>query len=219
VVRVTVVDAAGNEAKDESARFEIRSGTPTLTLRYPDSRVVVGLGSTQSVYWSSPLGLGAAYQVQISRDGGVSWDLLAPVVFGRTNDFRWAVTAPSTTQGLVRVRAINVSLEDVSRNVFTIADPDVVVTAPSTSTVWISNTQAKVNWRSNLGVYDRLNVRLSTDGGSSFPILLAASLSGTPRVVTVNVPPVPTSTARILVESLDRPEWRATSTVFTIAPP
>jgi hypothetical protein len=75
-----------------------------------------------------------------------------------------------------------------------------------------------VNWKSSLGAYDRLNVRLSTDGGSSYPFLLAASVPGTGRVVAVTVPPAATATARIRIESLDHPEWQAISQTFTITP-
>lgn len=219
VVRVTVVDAAGNEASDESELFEIRTGTPAVALRFPDNRVVMGLGSTQSLYWASPLGFGAAYQVELTRDGGLSWDVIGPVTFGATNNQKWTVSPPATAQGLVRLRAINVPLEDISSNLFSITEPSLIVTAPSASTVWTQNSQAKVNWKNNLGTYNRFNVRLSTDGGSSFPVLLAASVAATQRVVTVIVPALPTSSARILVESLDHPVWRATSKIFTIAAP
>ena len=88
------------------------------------------------------------------------------------------------------------------------------------STVWVQHTQVKVRWTTNLGIYDRVNVRLSTDGGASFPIVLAASVGASQRLATVTVPQVATSTARIAVESLDHPEWRATSPAnFRIVPP
>jgi hypothetical protein len=113
---------------------------------------------------------------------------------------------------------VSAPLEDVSSVPFNITEPSLRVTAPSASTTWTAGTQAKVNWKSNLGEYDRLNVRLSTDGGVSFPFLLAASVPGTGRVVTVTVPPVATATARIGIESLDHAEWRVVSQTFTISP-
>ena len=218
VVRIVVGDAAGNEVSDVSGRFEVRSGIPVLALRFPDKAADLGVGSTHSVYWASPLGLGATYQIELSRDGGASWSVLAPTLLGLTNAFRWTVTAPATTQGLVRVRTVSAPLEDVSSVPFNITEPSLRVAAPSVSTTWTAGTQAKVTWKSNLGAYDRLNVRLSTDGGFSFPFLLAASVPGTGRVAAVTVPPVATATARIRIESLDHAEWQAISQTFTITP-
>jgi hypothetical protein len=211
VVRVTAIDALGQEVATTSAAFRIQSAPPTVTVKFPNSAATVGVGSTQSLFWTSPLGLFGTWRVELSRDGGSNWETIAPAFLLLENGLRWTANGPATSEGLVRVSNANVAVHDVSDALFTIAPPSLAVTGLPGSTVWTANTQTKVKWTTNLGEYDRLNVRLSTDGGNTFPLIIAGAVPAAARMTTVTVPPVSTSSARILIEALGNSAWKAIS--------
>jgi hypothetical protein len=121
------------------------------------------------------------------------------------------VDAPATSQGLVRVSAVNTALQDQSQSVFKIAAPTLAMQGVTSSTVWTAGTRVKVKWATNLGAYDRLNLRLSVDNGVSFPIVLAGSVPASEKVVTITVPAIATAQARVRIESLVNDAWRSTS--------
>jgi len=215
-VRVSVFDTAGHQATATSAPFEIKSGATTLQLKNPDKHVAFGIGSKQSVFWSSGLSVGASLGVEISRDGGVSWTTVARPLLNSTKELRWTVTGPAAADALMRVSALNTPLEDVSSQSFRIEDPRLAVSLPGPGTVWAPGTSVRVKWTTNLGVYDRLLVRLSTDDGATFPIVLAGSVPASQPTLTVSAPTAVTTRARVRVEALDNAAWSATSPAFVI---
>lgn len=80
------------------------------------------------------------------------------------------------------------------------------VTAPNTSLTWVVNTIDTVKWNvanTNIAPINCANVsiRLSTDGGQTFPTVLAAS---TPNdgIEAITVPNVTTTTARVKIEAV-----------------
>ena len=105
---------------------------------------------------------------------------------------------------------------------FTAAAGPFVVTAPNTAVSWpVSSTQT-VTW--NVAGTDangvdcaRVNIRLSTDGGLTYPHLVLAS---TPNdgTQTILVPNVPGPTARLLVEGADNVFFDISNSSFTITP-
>mgnify|MGYP005988618757 CR=1 FL=1 len=94
------------------------------------------------------------------------------------------------------------------------------VTAPNTSVTWGIGSSQTVTW--NKGTSDQapincsnVNIRLSTDGGVTFPILLKENIvnDGTEDIT---IPNNPTTTARILVEAADNIFYNVNATNFTI---
>jgi Bacterial Ig domain len=217
-VRITAIDALGASVARTSPTFKILTGATTLTMRYPDKPTALGIGSTQSVFWSTDLGL-SPLNVELSLDGGLSWGALASPLLPLNGDLRWTMSGPATSRGLIRVSSMNTSLQDVSDAVFTIAPSSLALRLPIANTVWRHHSQAQVKWATNLGAYDRLNVRLSIDGGTTFPIVLAGSVDAKRGVAKVIVPALTTDTARVMLESLANPAWRAVGANFKIMPP
>ncbi|WP_299160392.1 GEVED domain-containing protein [uncultured Tenacibaculum sp.] len=94
------------------------------------------------------------------------------------------------------------------------------VTAPNSSVVWSTGTTQTITW--NKGTTDqapincaKVNIRLSTDGGVTFPILIKENIAndGTEDIV---IPNNPTAQARIMVEAADNVFYNVNSTNFTI---
>jgi hypothetical protein len=96
------------------------------------------------------------------------------------------------------------------------------VTAPNTAVTWIQGTVEPVTWNvANTTAAPvscaTVEIRLSTDGGASFPIVLAAS---TPNDGSdaITVPGVATTTARVKVACGSAPFFDVSNASFTIAP-
>ena len=95
-----------------------------------------------------------------------------------------------------------------------------IVTQPGAATSWPSGSTQSVTWNvanTSTGLINCASVRvlLSVDGGSSFPFILA---SGIPNggAATVNVPNLPTSSARVKVEAIDNIFFNISPANFTI---
>ncbi len=96
-----------------------------------------------------------------------------------------------------------------------------VVTAPNTAVTWAAGSTQAVTWNvantTAAPVSSTIvNIRLSTDGGLSYPTILVASTlnDGTENVT---VPSVASTTARIMVEAADNYFYDISNTNFTIS--
>jgi hypothetical protein len=106
-----------------------------------------------------------------------------------------------------------------SINVTSTAGP-FFVTSPNTALTWNANTPQTVTWdvaNTNAAPVScaNVNIKLSTDGGNTFPTTL---ISNTPNdgSETVNLPMVSTTTARIKVEAADNIFFDISNANFTI---
>ena len=83
--------------------------------------------------------LQAFVRVELSRNGGVSWEVLAASFqnTGATSSiFPWVVTGPVSSTALVRVTWLDGPASDVSNVAFSIVRPTITVTAPNTAVAW-----------------------------------------------------------------------------------
>lgn len=95
------------------------------------------------------------------------------------------------------------------------------VTAPNTAVTWNAGSSATVTWSVNGTTAApvscaSVNILLSTDGGNTFPIVLA---SATPNDGTesITVPSAPGATCRVKVEAVGNIFFDISNTNFTIA--
>jgi hypothetical protein len=86
------------------------------------------VGTLVAIDWSTAVP-NAPVDVELSRDGGRTWQRLAAGV--TTNPLPWRVTPPSTNRALVRVRASSaMAAVDTSDAVFTIGGPGLSMSTP-----------------------------------------------------------------------------------------
>ncbi|MBK9338017.1 MAG: proprotein convertase P-domain-containing protein [Lewinellaceae bacterium] len=97
------------------------------------------------------------------------------------------------------------------------------VTQPNTATAWRSGEYRIITW--NVANTDQtpvfcpsVNIRLSTDGGFTYPELLAAEVPNT-GAYCIQVPDIETATARIKVEAANNIFFDISNANFQIAPP
>ena len=226
-MKVIARDTSSNTANDTSnADFTIVAGTPTLTVTQPDTALDWPIGSVQQIKWSHTLGMSAWVSIELSRNAGSTWEVLSPSFKNTANGtgtFDWTVTGPVTTQGRVRVTWLNGPVTDTSNANFTISAAEITVSAPSAATTdWGYGTLQTISWKTNLASSAKVNIKLSTDNGATYPYTLATNLSATAKKFDVTIPTLPsaTSTARVKVEWAAVPSTNGVNPIgFKVSPP
>ena len=177
----------------------------SLTVTAPNSSVNWGIGSSRTIKWTHTLGFGTFVRLEklmLNVDGSIASvaTIAASVANGSSSSgsFTWIVSGPVTARARIRIVAADNSASDISDVNFTIAAPYITVAAPASGASWGIGTPQRLQWTTNLSANDRVQIALSTDGGTSFavPILSAAATAG---LVTFTVPAAPTLLARVRV--------------------
>jgi hypothetical protein len=135
--------------------------------------------------------------------------------YARTMNFRLTVRDGKLNGGGVTYEEVLVELDVINTGA------PFVVTAPNTLLTWPAGTQQNVTWNvsgTDLAPINAANVDifLSTDGGYTYPILLA---SGVPNngLATVTVPSLTTNTARVMVRGAGNVFFDISNTNFIIS--
>ena len=121
-IRVIARDGAGTQVPDQSnTNFTVGFITATA----PGGAAVWAIGSTQQIKWSHNIGKGAAVKIELSRNGGASWEIVAASVNNSGSSagvYNWTVAGPVTAQGRIRVTSLSVpAITDVTNQNFTIS--------------------------------------------------------------------------------------------------
>ena len=129
---------------------------------------------------------------------------------------------PATTAARYDVTALNTTTSDTSDVAFTIAAPTLKIAEQPAGTSWGYGTQQRIAWTTSLSSADRLNLKLSTNGGQTFSLTLASQVTASSGAATVTIPVLgaPTSTAVLDAELVvDQVCRSATVQPFTIEAP
>jgi hypothetical protein len=102
--RIRVTWAVDPSVSDVSDVDFVIAG-PTVTITSPNGAGVIAIGSTRTITFTHNLGAGEAVNLELSRDGGLTWSPLAQVITmsASTGSYAWAVTGPATGQARIRV--------------------------------------------------------------------------------------------------------------------
>ena len=174
--RVFAVNGAGSSPSSNIASATTSSSAITVTA--PNTAVNWGVGSVHKIKWTHNRGVGSTVRIDVSRDGGASWTVVASSVVNggaTTGSYNWTVTAP-TGPARIRVMFTDGTGADTSNVDFTIAAPFVRVTAPNLSSAVLSvGTNTSIKWTSNLGSLEKVKIELSKDGGATYTISVVAT--------------------------------------------
>ncbi|NUN07635.1 MAG: T9SS type A sorting domain-containing protein [Ignavibacteriaceae bacterium] len=192
--RVRVSDAANSSIIDGSdSTFVISSIKITFPNGGTNQRVQAGKPFTIS--WQS--GFINAVKLEYSINGGQDWNLMpggssVPAVNGT---FVWNVVNIPSNNCLVRISDESTpSIFDVSDTTFRISD--IRVTSPNTLSAIELNGRTTITWQSFF--MDSLRILYSTDGGNSFPVVVA-SVAADSQKYEWTIPNIKTTTARIRI--------------------
>ncbi|WP_064965684.1 GEVED domain-containing protein [Tenacibaculum ovolyticum] len=137
------------------------------------------------------------------------WEVLPSV----ERELNFSLTVRDNNSGGGSSARDNVKIKVTNAEAFT-------VTAPSTAVAWDTGSSQTITW--NKGTTDqapinctKVNIRLSTDGGLTFPILLKENTTndGTEEIT---IPDNATTEARILIEAIDNIFYNVNAINFTI---
>ena len=102
---------------------------------------------------------------------------------------------------------------------FIIEAPAVAVTAPAAGAIWTIGSAKTITWTSNLGQQENVEIRLSRDGGATYPVVIAASTpSDGKHTVTVGASLGSQSTTRLKITWLKATGTTAVSPSFVVQP-
>jgi hypothetical protein len=113
----------------------------------------------------------------------------------------------------------NLSAAGTNPGNFKIEPAFVRIGAPAAGAVWTIGSSKRITWTSNLGVLEPVEIRLSQNGGASYPILIAGSTpSDGQHPVTVSASFGSQRVTRVKITWLDAASVAASSGNFTIQP-
>jgi hypothetical protein len=153
-------------------------------------------------------------------DAGANTEALSSV--SRTLNFRLTVRDNHPFSSSAPVAVGQTAFTDVVVTVTNTAGP-FQVTAPNTNVTWNAGGTATVTWAvngTNAGSVNcqAVNILLSTNGGNTFPTVLASSTANDGTQV-ITVPATPGTTNRIKIESVGNIFFDISNTNFTIGAP
>lgn len=187
----------------------------TASTTFPNSGALNGPLFRSRPYSSSPTRIFPILSSILDGTNGNTWEkLAAPSTANRTLNFR--VTVRDNHAGGGNTRDDNMIVTVAST-----AGP-FTVSSPNTNVSWFSDFDQTVTWLvngSDLSPVSCTNVKisLSTDGGLTFPTVLAASTPNDGTEV-VHIPSVTTSTARIKVEAVGNIFFDISNVNFSLVP-
>ncbi|HEX2961524.1 MAG TPA: T9SS type A sorting domain-containing protein [Ignavibacteriales bacterium] len=175
------------------------SSKPSISVTEPAAGAKWTVGSSQFVKWTS-VNVAGNVNIKLSTDGG---NTFSSFIENTPNDSTEAVTVPelpSSAACRIRVESVNdTSIKGLNPGNFTItAKPAISVTLPQSGANWTVGTTEKVNWISS-NLTGNVNIKISTDGGSTFEKLVENTPDDSSETITV--PDLPSATCRIRVES------------------
>jgi len=196
--RVRVTSVSAPSVLDQSnANFTILAPPSVITVTAPNGGQTLVGGASVNITWTSSNVTGNV-QLQWSSDGGSTWSFIVDTANDGTES--WTVPMVATTQGRVRVTALNGSAADASDANFTIVLPSITVNSPNGGESYPINTAQTITW-SHVAVVGNVRLEYSLDGGATWVSINANTANdGTEPWTT---PATPNTQARVRVSALN----------------
>ncbi len=213
---------AGDASTVSSSEFGeatvLSGGGETVTVTAPNGGETFTAGSSTSITWGSS-GTIDHYRILLSTDGGGSYPTTV-TASDPASPFSWTIPNSPTTQARIRIQAedgSNVVLAtDDSDADFTIAaaggggggggnvPPSITLTAPNGGEIITTGTTFNVFWTVQGSQVSNIRLTLSSDGGSTYPVVVATGLTPSSGFYAWNVPSstTPSTTSRMKAEAL-----------------
>lgn len=190
---------------------------PSITISAPNAGAQWKVGSAATIMWV-PVNVTGNVNIKLSIDGGTTFPIL--LAENSANDGNETITVPDNPSSACRVRiesVVDTSIFALSPGNFSIlasSNVTVTITSPQTGTNWLSGTAQVISWTSSANI-GNVNIKLSTDGGKAFPVILA---SNTPNDgnETVTVPNITSLDCKIKIESASDSTISSVSNSFSI---
>jgi|GEM_PF-1707963 len=196
------------ESVDNTDIFGINPGdftitsepVPNIVVIAPAASITWATGSSQTVNWSSS-NLTGNINIKLSLDGGTTFP--TTLISDIQNDGTESVNVPSSVSTTCRIKVESVndnSIFGINPGNFVISSAAALtITSPAAQDVWLVGSQKTITW-SSINIIGNVNIKLSTDGGTTFPVSLKSDAAND-NSETITVPDNPSDNCRVLVES------------------
>ena len=114
---------SGEQASVSTGDLRVSGAPPHVHFVGPHPDTVT-IGTVQALRWNHNLGEHSFVRLELSRDGGATWEVIAPAVQNLSDHHgavNWQVSGPPTSTALLRVTSLSTNVSDVSKRPFTIA--------------------------------------------------------------------------------------------------
>ena len=112
----------------------------------PGAGAVAFVGTAQTITWTDNLPADATMLIELSRDGGNSFETVAAAA-PNTGSFAWTATGPAAPAALVRVTGNEPVPTSGLGGAFTIVMPTLTVISPGTGASWATGTAQAIPGR------------------------------------------------------------------------
>lgn len=209
---------------DNQSVYDISASTfeiflPDFALIYPNGGNNLYPGEQKNIEWNA---VNSNYLIiELSTNGGNSWQLIADSVDASTGSFNWTVPATPSTQCLVRITDMDtLSLFDVSDNTFTINEmPSIELVYPNGGEVFEGGDTVDIQWTGS-DIHGNIQLQYSTNGGATWSFLGWGWGNASGGTFSWTVPSIVSSDVLVKAIYWDMPSVNAQSNApFTIQMP
>jgi hypothetical protein len=214
-VKIQAFDTLNNllEEDESDSNFTIQDGiNPTAEIHKPNGGEVFSIGTIEPVTWEASDNIGIdSIVLEYSTNGGSDWTYVASPPSSDTI-YYWVIPPTPSAECLMKVKAFDAIMnmaEDISDSLFEVRDdsiPRVTVIIPNGGEVWNGNEVHAIRWYSddNVGI-DSVNITLSLDGGTTFPVFVS-HIVGNDSIYQWVVPETTSTECIMKIEAYDAAE-------------
>ncbi|MFN3649487.1 MAG: VPS10 domain-containing protein [Armatimonadota bacterium] len=215
-IRVTALDQpVFTDTSDAS--FTIRDPS-TVAVVSPNGGETLVVGDLVPISWAST-GFTGNVKIELSRDGGATYETLFPDADNGTKTVTWRVTGPDAPLARLRISSLEEpNVVDVSNGTFRIEVPSITVDAPVAGTVSLIGQPLEINWSSTgLTAARQVKIEISRDGGQTWTSI--SDSTGNDGSFTWTGAAPEAASAVVRVSSVDDPAVNGVSSAFSVSAP